>query len=108
MFCAYQPRTRSRTRLPHVWLDDGAAMQDRLPAFGFTILRLGKAKVDVAPLHQAIAAYGAPVTTLDIPDQIARDIYGCDLLLLRPDMHVVWRGDAAPDAAEVARIATGH
>ncbi len=108
LFRTYEPTTWPGARLPHVWLDDGSAMQDRLPAFGFTILRLGKSTVDATPLHQAIAAYGAPVTTLDIPDQIARDIYGCDLLLLRPDMHVVWRGDAAPDAVEVARIATGH
>jgi len=30
-------------------------------------------------------------------------------LLLRPDMHVVWRGNAPPDEPEtVAAIATGH
>jgi len=28
---------------------------------------------------------------------------------LRPDMHVVWRGNAVPDnAAELAALATGH
>jgi len=49
------------------------------------------------------------VTVLDAPDRIAREIYGHDLILLRPDLHVVWRGHAAPeDAAEVAAIATGH
>ena len=38
-----------------------------------------------------------------------REIYGYDLILVRPDLHVVWRGNAAPeDAAEVAAIATGH
>ena len=32
-----------------------------------------------------------------------------DPILLRPDLHVVWRGNAAPEnAAEVAAIATGH
>ena len=56
-----------------------------------------------------MTSYGAPVTELDVPDQVAREIYGFDLILLRPDMHIVWRGNAAPDdAAEVARIATGH
>jgi hypothetical protein len=49
------------------------------------------------------------VTVLDVPDRIARDIYGYDLVLLRPDLHVVSRGNVAPeDAAEVAAIATGH
>jgi hypothetical protein len=28
---------------------------------------------------------------------------------VRPDLHVVWRGNAAPeDAAHVAAVATGH
>ena len=49
------------------------------------------------------------MTVLDVPDRIAREIYGYDLILVRPDMHVVWRGQGPPDdAAEVAAIATGH
>ena len=34
------------------------------------------------------------MTVLDVPDRIARDIYGYDLILVRPDLHVVWRGNA--------------
>jgi hypothetical protein len=46
---------------------------------------------------------------LDVPDRIARDVYGYDLILLRPDLHIVWRGNHAPDdVAEVAAIATGY
>jgi hypothetical protein len=46
---------------------------------------------------------------LDVPDRAAREVYGYDLILLRSDLHVVWRGNAAPeDAAEVAAVATGH
>jgi hypothetical protein len=49
------------------------------------------------------------VTVLEIADRVAREIYGYDLILLRPDLHVVWRGNAAPDAAaRIAAIATGH
>jgi hypothetical protein len=49
------------------------------------------------------------LTVLDVPDRIAREIYGFDLLLLRPDMHVVWRGQLPPDEPEVvAAVATGH
>ena len=108
LFRTYVPTTWPGARLPHVWLNDGTAVQDKIPTTGYTILRLGKTSVDTKPLHEAIASYGAPVSTLEIPDEIARDIYGYDLILLRPDMHVVWRGNAAPDAAEVAAIATGH
>src|SRR5262249_11455169 len=52
---------------------------------------------------------GAPLDVLDIQDERARDVYGYDLLLLRPDLHVVWRGNRLPDnPGELAAIATGH
>ena len=54
-------------------------------------------------------AIGAPFTALDVPGQAARDVYGRDLLLVRPDLHVVWRGNRPPDdPAQLAAIATGH
>jgi 2-polyprenyl-6-methoxyphenol hydroxylase-like FAD-dependent oxidoreductase len=108
LFREYQSTTWPGARLPHVWLGDGTPMQDRIPD-GYTILKLGGAKADAGSLERAIRSRGAPVTVLEVPDRIAREIYGYDLILLRPDMHVVWRGQAAPeDAAEVAAIATGH
>jgi hypothetical protein len=46
---------------------------------------------------------------LDIPDNAARDVYQHDIILLRPDMHVVWRGNRLPDdVQEIAGTATGH
>jgi len=33
----------------------------------------------------------------DIDDPEARAIYARKLVLVRPDRHVAWRGDAAPD-----------
>jgi hypothetical protein len=60
-------------------------------------------------LKSAIQSFGAPVYTLDIPDRIAREIYASNLLLLRPDMHVVWRGNKAPeDPLVIAAVVTGH
>jgi 2-polyprenyl-6-methoxyphenol hydroxylase-like FAD-dependent oxidoreductase len=108
LFRTYEPTTWPGARLPHVWLDDGTPMQDRIPTEGFTILRLGCTRVDTAPLSSAIGRYGAPVTTIDVPDQVARDIYGHDVMLLRPDMHVVWRGHDLEAPAEIAAIALGH
>jgi 2-polyprenyl-6-methoxyphenol hydroxylase-like FAD-dependent oxidoreductase len=104
----YRPTSWPGARLPHVWLDDGTPMQDRI-ADDYTILKLGGTTADASGLERAVRARGAPVTALDVPDPIAREIYGYDLILIRPDMHVVWRGHAPPEAAaEVAAIATGH
>ena len=109
LFREYVPSTWPGARLPHVWLNDGTAMQDRLPTAGYALLRLAGTKADTSSLEQAIRAHGAPLTVLDVPDQIARDLYGFDLILLRPDMHIVWRGQQTPDdAALVAAVATGH
>ncbi|HZC57549.1 MAG TPA: FAD-dependent monooxygenase [Xanthobacteraceae bacterium] len=108
LFREYQPTTWPGARLPHVWLDDGTPLQDKI-AEGYTILKLAGSNADASGLERAIAARGAPVKVLDVPDRTAREVYGYDLVLVRPDMHVVWRGNAAPeDTAKVAAIATGH
>jgi len=106
-FMSYVPTTWPGARLPHVWLDDGTALHDRI-GDGYTLLRLGGAP-EAKTLAAAFAAYGAPFRELAIADARPRDVYGCDLLLLRPDLHVVWRGNRLPDdPAGLAAIATGH
>ena len=46
---------------------------------------------------------------LDVDRSIARDVYGVDLILLRPDLHIVWRGNALPrDLEPLAACVTGH
>jgi hypothetical protein len=52
---------------------------------------------------------GAPFEILDIPDAAARDLYGYDLILLRPDLHVAWRGQSAPAQPQaLAALVTGN
>ncbi len=107
-FMTYVPTTWPGARLPHVWLADGTAMQDRI-GVGYTLLRLGPKPADAASLAQAFSTFGAPLTVLDIVDGHVHDIYGRDLLLLRPDLHVVWRGNRVPeDVLRLAAAATGH
>jgi hypothetical protein len=106
-FMKYVPSTWPGARLPHVWLDDGTALHDRIGEC-YTLLRFAGSSADVAPLAKAFAAFGAPFSVLDIADEMPRAVYGNDLLLLRPDLHVVWRGNNLPDAAKLAAVATGH
>jgi 2-polyprenyl-6-methoxyphenol hydroxylase-like FAD-dependent oxidoreductase len=107
-FMKYVPTTWPGARLPHVWLGYGTALHDKI-GDGYTLLRLGAAEADIGRLAQVFAAYGAPFTVLDIDDDRPRDVYGYDLLLLRPDLHVVWRGNRLPDdPAGLAALATGH
>jgi 2-polyprenyl-6-methoxyphenol hydroxylase-like FAD-dependent oxidoreductase len=109
-FREYAPTTWPGARLPHVWLADGSAMQDRIGyGHGYTLLRLGSTQASTEALQRAFAALGAPLQVLDIPDPAPRDIYGRDFLLLRPDLHVAWRGNEAPrEPEQLARLVTGH
>jgi 2-polyprenyl-6-methoxyphenol hydroxylase-like FAD-dependent oxidoreductase len=109
-FIEYRPTTWPGARLPHAWLADGSAMQDRIGNdLTYALLRLGRSQADASGLVQAFAAVGAPLRVLDIPDDEPRAIYGRDLLLIRPDLHVAWRGDALPeDARRLAAMVTGH
>ena len=104
----YTPSTVPGVRLPHTWLDDGSAAQDCI-GDGYTLIRLGGTSADTAALAGAFRAIGAPFATLDLAGQAARDVYGYDLILMRPDLHVAWRGNAPPENPEkLAAIATGH
>jgi len=64
---------------------------------------------DASGLQKAFGAIGAPFAVLDLDGEAARQVYGFDYLLVRPDLHVVWRGNAPPnDPDKIARIVTGH
>jgi 2-polyprenyl-6-methoxyphenol hydroxylase-like FAD-dependent oxidoreductase len=105
---AYVPTTWPGFRLPHVWLEDRTAIQDRL-GFGYTLLQLGAAPADTRALERELRATGAPLDVVRLNDATAREIYGRDLILVRPDLHVAWRGDAPPaDPQAVAATVTGR
>ncbi|MGH3328389.1 MAG: FAD-dependent monooxygenase [Streptomycetales bacterium] len=104
----YLPTSWPGARLPHVWLGAGEALQDRIGP-GYTLLRLAGSRADLTALERAFGACGAPFTVLDVDSPPARDVCGYDLLLIRPDLHVAWRGNAAPRAPDrLAAIATGN
>jgi hypothetical protein len=84
------------------------ALHDRIGE-GFTLLRLGKSRVDTSAFERAMRTGGALFSVLTIDDEAPRAVYGYDLILVRPDLHVVWRGNSAPaDADALAAVATGH
>jgi len=90
---AYVPSTWPGVRVPSVNLEDGTAIFDRLGP-GFTLLSFSD--VDSTPIEAAAAQRGLPLHVLDIQDEKAQGLYECALVLVRPDQHVAWRGNAAP------------
>jgi 2-polyprenyl-6-methoxyphenol hydroxylase-like FAD-dependent oxidoreductase len=91
---AYTPGTQPGARPPSLLLEDGQAIFD-LFGLGLTLLRF--ADLDVDSLTAAAAERGMPLEVVDIREDHARTLYQCDLVLIRPDHHVAWRGDTVPD-----------
>jgi len=97
----YVPSAVPGGRAPHAWLKDvkgdgRVSLYDKLGK-GFTLLRLGNSSIDAAPLVTAAARRKVPISVLDVDEDVVRDLYGRDLVLIRPDQHVAWRGDLLPD-----------
>lgn len=91
---AFHPSATPGRRAPHVFLRDGEAIFDRFGPW-FTLLRFRR-DADASRLMAAAWERGVPVTLVDIDDENAAHIYSRPLVLVRPDQHVAWTGEAVP------------
>lgn len=104
----YRPRSEPGFRLPHAWCADGTALHDHL-GHGYNLICLADADTGANRIANALNDIGAPVTVTRFAEPHLRALYGADLLLLRPDLHIAWRGDRPPaDAAGLAALVTGR
>jgi hypothetical protein len=95
----YTPSGVPGGRAPHYWPGTGRGMGDSLYdrfGKGFTLLRFGRTPADTSSIETAARKRGVPLKVLDLPHDDARELYGRDLALIRPDQYVAWRGDAPP------------
>jgi hypothetical protein len=102
----YAPHATPGARAPHLWLEDGVSIFDRM-GMDFTLLVLeAGCEPDARALREAAARRAVPLKVLDVRSEEAREIYGAHLVLVRPDRHVAWRGTRAPadPAALLARV----
>lgn len=101
----YKPTTRPGARLPHVFLEPGVSVHDRLGLY-FTLVIIGEG--DASTFERASAETGVPLAILRLGNPDLRNIYERDLILVRPDQHVAWRGDSPPaDAEALLRLVSG-
>jgi 2-polyprenyl-6-methoxyphenol hydroxylase-like FAD-dependent oxidoreductase len=105
----YEPTTWPGAHLPHVWLGPGESIYDRLSTRAYTLLTLGDRPPDTAGLKQAFRKWSAPLEVMHIRDPRIRAVYEHDLILVRPDFHVAWRGNVLPsELAQLAARVTGQ
>ena len=102
----YAPSAHPGARLPHTWLADGTSIYDLL-GDGFTLLRLS-GDVDATALTDAATRQRIPLRVLDLGHlPRLRALYEADLVLVRPDQHVAWRGPATADPDGLLRHVVG-
>lgn len=90
----FEQSTVPGCRTPHFWLNGGRSVYDACGA-GFTLLRFDP-QVSVDALVAAAARRRVPLHLLDVRPDERTWTYQHKLVLSRPDMHVAWRGNAAP------------
>ena len=97
----YRPTSFPGARAPHVWLSPSDAKGGRsiLDLFGAGFVLLNFAGLPTAALEQAAAQRAVPLTVAPIASREAAALYEKPLVLVRPDGHVAWRGDAVPKDA---------
>jgi hypothetical protein len=103
----YRPSARPGMRAPHIWLSERRSILD-LFGRGFTLLRLGRTAPDTDAIANAAATRRMPVRIIALDDPQILALYERQLVLVRPDGHVAWRGDASPaDAGAILDRARG-
>ncbi|WEZ85365.1 FAD-dependent monooxygenase (plasmid) [Rhizobium sp. 32-5/1] len=91
----FAPSARPGNRLPHSVDGDGVPVYDRLSK-GLSLIITGEDTSAGTQLASEARALRIPFEVIELPEA-TRPLYGAKLLLVRPDEHVAWRGDALPN-----------
>jgi 2-polyprenyl-6-methoxyphenol hydroxylase-like FAD-dependent oxidoreductase len=91
----YTQTSHPGSRAPHAWLKDGRSTLD-LFGRGFTLLRFPGAPAADA-LAAACGKRGVPLEIVMLDDADIATLYERNMVLVRPDGHVAWRGDRLPE-----------
>lgn len=93
----YNPTSRPGARAPHAWMRDGRSTLD---LFGDGFVLMCFSATDEAAAHTAFdqpaRAEGVPLLIVHVAEQEIGNLYDKRFVLVRPDGHVAWRGDAIP------------
>jgi 2-polyprenyl-6-methoxyphenol hydroxylase-like FAD-dependent oxidoreductase len=101
----YTPSACPGGRAPHLWLEEGVSLYDRF-GFEWTVLQLaGDGSSDA--WRDAARRRGLPLEVLRLDNDEARELYAADLVLIRPDQVVAWRGDDRTDPETVLQRLLG-
>jgi hypothetical protein len=90
---------RPGLRLPHAWIAPHQAMFDALGP-GFTLLYAHGHETTAAALETACVARQVPFEAVSLASLDLRPGYEPGLIIVRPDQHVAWASDHAPESID--------
>jgi 2-polyprenyl-6-methoxyphenol hydroxylase-like FAD-dependent oxidoreductase len=94
----YVQTARPGHRAPHAWLKDGRSTLD-LFGRGFVLLCFAAAGTVGHSFAAEARRRGFPLLLIDLSDETdIRELYRANYVLVRPDGHVAWRGNAQPES----------
>jgi 2-polyprenyl-6-methoxyphenol hydroxylase-like FAD-dependent oxidoreductase len=102
----YRPTAVAGHRLPHHWMAPGDSLYDRLGT-EFTLIGDLSGPVAVRLVDEA-RSLDVPLSLMDVRGEEWRDRFGADLVLVRPDQHVAWRGNQIDDPVDIVRRVVGY
>jgi 2-polyprenyl-6-methoxyphenol hydroxylase-like FAD-dependent oxidoreductase len=92
----FTPSTVPGCRMPHIWLSGHRSLYDSLGS-DYTLVR-SDPTINVSGLVDGATRRSLPLEVLDIESAAESSTpFSHKLLLVRPDQHVAWRGNAEPD-----------
>jgi 2-polyprenyl-6-methoxyphenol hydroxylase-like FAD-dependent oxidoreductase len=102
----YVPNARPGARAPHIWIDDQSIFD--LFSRDFTLLCFTGTAYEGSKHWQRIATVmGVPLEVMFCDNREAQTLYGAEMVLIRPDHHVAWRGGANADIETLLAMACG-
>ena len=92
----YTPTSHPGGRAPHAWLEDGSPLFDHF-SNGFTLLKLGTVNINTDSFVNRAANLRIPLVLYENTSKDLFRLYKYNLVLIRPDQYVAWRGNNIPE-----------
>ncbi|KAJ5606672.1 hypothetical protein N7510_009453 [Penicillium lagena] len=105
---AYQPVVQVGYRLPNTWMSDGRSIQDVIgDEYALIVNENQPPRLDL--LEEEFRRVGAAFSVVRLDTKEAGAVYGNDLLLVRPDLHIAWQAATLPgDPTRLVATITGN
>ncbi|BFM15142.1 FAD-dependent oxidoreductase [Maricurvus nonylphenolicus] len=103
----YTPTASPGARLPHMWMAEGVSLHDELGE-DMSLIAIDASEIDIEKIVEAAKERRVPLKVVRCDGRSDMNkVYEAKLILVRPDLHVTWRGDQVEDAGDIMNVAVG-